>query len=58
VFGAVRVGRRLGLRMHYAMCGFRQFAGADQWEFYRTALHLRRTPRPLQIRPPEVSPDV
>lgn len=49
VFGAIRVGGRLGLRMHYAMCGFRRFAGGYAGEFYRTALKLSRVPEPLDI---------
>jgi hypothetical protein len=43
------VGGRLGLRMHYAMCGFRRFAGGFAGEFYRTALKLSRVPEPLNI---------
>ena len=47
IFGPLRVGGRLGLRLHYAMCGFRHFGGRLAVEFYRTALHLRRQPDPL-----------
>jgi NADH dehydrogenase len=44
LFGVVPVGGRLGLRLHYTMCGFRRFTGGYAGEFYRTALHLSRTP--------------
>lgn len=47
IFGAIPVGGRFGLRMHYAMCGFRHFGGGYALEFYRTALHLGRQPEPL-----------
>lgn len=47
VFGSLRVGGRLGLRMHYAMSGFRHFGGSNALEFYRTALRLSREPDPL-----------
>ena len=49
VFGALRVGGSLGLRMHYVMCGFRHFGGAEAREFYKTASKLRRTPQPLSV---------
>jgi NADH:ubiquinone reductase (H+-translocating) len=47
VFGAISVGGRLGLRMHYTMSGFRHFGGGYGGEYYRTALNLRRRPAPL-----------
>lgn len=46
VFGGLRVGGRLGLRMHYTMSGFRHFGGANAREFYRTAFRLSREPDP------------
>jgi NADH dehydrogenase len=51
VFGAIKVGGALGLRMHYTMCGFRRFAAGYAGEFYRTALHLSRNPDALSIGP-------
>ncbi|MGM0673400.1 MAG: NAD(P)/FAD-dependent oxidoreductase [Spirochaetota bacterium] len=49
VFGALRVGGSLGLRMHYAMCAFRHFGGAEAGEFYKTSARLRRSPQPLAV---------
>ncbi|TVR67703.1 MAG: hypothetical protein EA427_12925 [Spirochaetaceae bacterium] len=46
VFGIFRVRGTLGLRMHYAMCGFRHFGVREALEFFKTALHLGRTPDP------------
>ncbi len=51
LFGALRVGGRFGLRLHYAMCGFRHFPGASTGEFYRTAFRLKRVPDPLRSTP-------
>ncbi|MFP4429892.1 MAG: NAD(P)/FAD-dependent oxidoreductase [Spirochaetaceae bacterium] len=47
IFGSMRVGDAFGLRLHYTMCGFRHFGAKEAWEFYRTALHLGRSPEPL-----------
>ncbi len=47
VLGGLRVGGRIGLRMHYTMSGFRHFGGSNALEFYRTALRLSREPDPL-----------
>lgn len=47
IFGSMPVGNSLGLRLHYTMCGFRHFGPGEAWEFYRTALHLGRSPEPL-----------
>jgi hypothetical protein len=47
VFGRIRVGGKLGLRMHYAMCGFRHFGSPEPREFYRATLALNRSPAPL-----------
>ncbi len=47
IFGGLRIGGRLGLRLHYLMCGFRHFSGRSSWACYRAALNLRRTPTPL-----------
>jgi NADH dehydrogenase len=47
IFGGIPVGGALGLRMHYLMSGYRHFGGGYAGEFYRTALHLRRHPEPL-----------
>ncbi len=49
IFGRIRAGGSLGLRMHYLMCGFRHFAGANAGEFYRTAARLSRRPDPLEL---------
>jgi NADH dehydrogenase len=49
VFGAITVGGRLGLRMHYTMSGFRHFGGGYGGEYYRTALNLRRRPAALDL---------
>lgn len=46
IFGSMPVGNRLGLRLHYTMCGFRHFGAKESWEFYKTALHLGRSPEP------------
>lgn len=57
LFGAVRVGGRLGTRLHYAMCGFRHFGSRQAWNFYLTALNLRRRMHPLSVPDSErVSP--
>lgn len=45
-FGLVRVRGKLGLRMHYAMSGFRHFGFAQAIEFYKTALNTGRAPEP------------
>ncbi|MFP4010336.1 MAG: NAD(P)/FAD-dependent oxidoreductase [Spirochaetaceae bacterium] len=45
--GRVPVFGRTGLRLHYAMCGFRQFTGGGAGEYYRTALRLGRRAAPL-----------
>lgn len=42
VFGALPVGGKLGLRMHYFMSGVRHFGLAEAWEFLKTAVHLGR----------------
>ena len=42
VFGVLPVGGRLGLRLHYLMCGFRHFGVTQTLQFYWTALRLRR----------------
>ena len=47
IFGGIPVGGALGLRLHYIMSGFRHFGGGRAGEFYRTAVHLRRQPEPL-----------
>jgi len=47
IFGGIPVGRAFGLRLHYIMCGFRHFGVKEAWEFYKTAMHLRRAPDPL-----------
>ena len=52
LFGSLRVGGRFGLRLHYAMCGFRHFPGAAAGEFYRTSFRLKRIPDPLEGVPP------
>lgn len=49
IFGFIRVGGKLGLRLHYFMCGFRHFGPAERWEFYKTALNLRRNPGSLEV---------
>lgn len=46
VFGAVPVAGKLGLRMHYIMCGIRHFGGGLGTRFVGTALNLRRLPDP------------
>jgi NADH dehydrogenase len=57
VFGAVPVGGRLGLRLHYGMSGFRQFPGGTALELYKTAFRLGRRPAPLEVSPhPEAIP--
>ncbi|TVR01084.1 MAG: hypothetical protein EA403_10800 [Spirochaetaceae bacterium] len=56
LFGALRVGGRFGLRLHYSMCGFRHFPGAATGEFYRTALRLKRVPDPISANPPGDQP--
>ena len=57
LFGAIRVGGRLGTRLHYLMCGFRHFGARQAWQFYLTALNLKRRTRPLEARHPTgVSP--
>lgn len=48
VLGPFRVRGRLGLRMHYAMCGFRHFRFREALEFYATALALTRMTDPLR----------
>jgi NADH:ubiquinone reductase (H+-translocating) len=54
IFGSMPVGNALGLRLHYAMCGFRHFGVREAWQFYKTALHLGRSPEPLaSSSPPE-----
>ena len=57
VFGAIRVGGSVGLRMHYFMCGLRHFPGAPAGEFYRTAARLSRRPDPLQLGTAQESTD-
>lgn len=52
IFGGLRIGGRLGLRLHYLMCGFRHFGGRRAGTFYRAALNLRRTPAPLSSAAP------
>jgi NADH dehydrogenase len=49
VFGAISVGGRLGLRMHYTMSGIRHFGGGFGREYYRTALNLQRRPAALDV---------
>jgi hypothetical protein len=46
-FGWMPLGGRMGLRMHYAMCGFRHFGGGEARHFYASALALRRRPDAL-----------
>lgn len=50
VLGPLRVRGRLGLRMHYSMCGFRHFGISQAWEFFRTAGRLSRRPDPLGLQ--------
>lgn len=47
VFGRVPVAGKVGLRMHYTMCGVRHFGGGRSPEFFRTALSLGRYPDKL-----------
>ncbi|TVQ37514.1 MAG: hypothetical protein EA384_11645 [Spirochaetaceae bacterium] len=47
IFGGIPVGGRFGLRLHYAMAGFRHFGAADAVEFYKTAFNLSRRPDPI-----------
>ena len=42
--GFLRIRGRIGLRMHYAMCGFRHFRWEEARDFYRTAFRLSRVP--------------
>ncbi|MFW5694782.1 MAG: NAD(P)/FAD-dependent oxidoreductase [Alkalispirochaeta sp.] len=58
IFGGIRVGGKPGLRMHYFMSGFRHFGGGRSWEFYATALNLRRRPEPLDDPEVRDAPDV
>ncbi len=45
VFGGIPIGTgSLGLRMHYAMSGFRHFGPKQRWEFFKTAVFLGRKP--------------
>jgi NADH:ubiquinone reductase (H+-translocating) len=47
IFGAIRVGGKLGTRLHYLMCGFRHFGPKQAWAFYSAALALNRRMRPI-----------
>ena len=51
VFGAVPVGGRLGLRLHYFMSGFRHFGAGEAAELYKTAFRLSRRPAPPDVKP-------
>jgi NADH:ubiquinone reductase (H+-translocating) len=47
VFGVFRVGRRLGVRLHYFMSGFRHFGGGKGLPFYGRALAPEGISEPL-----------
>ena len=49
IFGFLPVGGKFGLRLHYLMSGFRHFGPSQRWEFYKTALYLRRSPGALEV---------
>ncbi len=54
VFGVFRVGRRLGVRLHYFMSGFRHFGGGRGLRFYGRALAPGGFSEPLS---PTADPD-
>lgn len=49
ILGTIPVGGSFGLRLHYFMCGFRHFGAGEAWEFYKTALRLRRSPGRMEF---------
>ncbi|MFW6215035.1 MAG: NAD(P)/FAD-dependent oxidoreductase [Alkalispirochaetaceae bacterium] len=49
ILGSLPVGGRLGIRLHYFMCGFRHFGAEQRREFYKTAGYLGRNPALLEV---------
>lgn len=49
ILNTIPVGGSFGLRLHYFMCGFRHFGAGEAWEFYKTALRLKRSPGRMEL---------